>query len=230
MSFKRLNPNDFIVDYNMITEPSSSGGLLAENINYTRGAASANSSDKAEKFKYKQFANIIQGDSTSYLPAGSVIQYLTINRDAFEDSIYPPSFEVGGIGVKYGPDDVTFCESGRVYESTNGTYYLYPDIGIALGTLTSLNGNVYAVGERGKTIAHVFIRAGNGEFNYSTNPSFLDKNDYVRFTDFVYNPHTYITTIGLYNDNGDLLAVAKTPTPIEKTFNDEVLLTIKLDF
>lgn len=230
MSFKRLDSNDFIVDHNMITEPSSSGGLLTENTNYVRGAAAINSSNAGEKFKYRQFANIIQGDATSFLPAGGSIQYLVINRDSFEDSIHPASFQVNGVRLKTGSNQVEFCEAGRVYTSTNNAFYLYPDIGVALGSLTSLNGDVYAVGERGKTISYVFIRAKNSEFNYSTNPSFLSKNDYVRSTDFVYNPHTYITTVGLYNDNGDLLAVAKTPKPIEKTFNSEVLLTVKLDF
>lgn len=230
MSFKRLSPDDFTVDYNPVMEPSSSGGLLTENVNYVQGAAAINSSNDGEKFKYRQFANIIQGDATSALPAGTNIQYLVINRDSFEDSIHPASFEVDSVRLKTGSDQVEFCEAGRVYTSTDNEFYLYPDIGIALGSLTSLSGAVYAVGERGKTISHVFIRAGNSEFNYSTNPSFLDKNDYVRSTDFVYDPHTYITTIGLYNDNGDLLAVAKTPKPIEKTFNSEVLLTVKLDF
>jgi len=43
------------------------------------------------------------------------------------------------------------------------------------------------------------------------------------------NPVVYITTIGLYNDNGDLLAVAKVP-PTKKTFHDEVLFELQLDF
>jgi hypothetical protein len=44
------------------------------------------------------------------------------------------------------------------------------------------------------------------------------------------NPRTYVTSVGLYNDNNDLLAVAKLNQPIPKTFDKEVSIKIKLDF
>ena len=47
---------------------------------------------------------------------------------------------------------------------------------------------------------------------------------------FETNPQTYITTIGLYSDSNELLAVAKTSQPIVKSFDREVLVRIKLDF
>ena len=44
------------------------------------------------------------------------------------------------------------------------------------------------------------------------------------------NPQTYITTVGLYNDNQDLLAVAKLSQPLPKDFTKEALIKIKLDY
>jgi CxxC motif-containing protein len=44
------------------------------------------------------------------------------------------------------------------------------------------------------------------------------------------DPKTYITTVGLYNTNKELLATAKTSKPIQKSFTKEILLKIKLDF
>ena len=44
------------------------------------------------------------------------------------------------------------------------------------------------------------------------------------------NPKVYITTVGLYNDNSDLLAVAKLSQPIAKDFTKEALFRVKLDF
>ena len=43
-------------------------------------------------------------------------------------------------------------------------------------------------------------------------------------------PETYITTVGLYNDSNELLAVAKLSKPLSKNFNKEALIRIKLDY
>ena len=47
---------------------------------------------------------------------------------------------------------------------------------------------------------------------------------------FINNPTVYPTTVGLYNDNNDLLAVAKLSKPIQKDFTKEALVRVKLDF
>ena len=44
------------------------------------------------------------------------------------------------------------------------------------------------------------------------------------------NPKVYITTVGLYNDNNELLAVAKLSQPIAKDFSKEALIRVKLDY
>ena len=44
------------------------------------------------------------------------------------------------------------------------------------------------------------------------------------------NPQTYITTIGLYNDANDLVAVAKLSQPVVKDFTKEALIRVKLDY
>lgn len=75
-----------------------------------------------------------------------------------------------------------------------------------------------------------FVRAKNKDFNYTTNPSFIDANGNLNFTSMVDNPVTYITTIGLYNDANELLAVAKLSQPITKDFTKEALIKVKLDY
>jgi len=81
------------------------------------------------------------------------------------------------------------------------------------------------------TSDYVFIRARNSEFNYSSNPAFISgSTGEVIFNDFINNPTTYITTVGLYNDNNDLLAVAKLSKPLKKDFTKEALIRVKLDF
>tara|TARA_Y100001963_G_C6792113_1_gene456109 strand:- start:5587 stop:6624 length:1038 start_codon:yes stop_codon:yes gene_type:complete len=77
---------------------------------------------------------------------------------------------------------------------------------------------------------YYFVRCRNHEFNYTTNPSFIDTQGAVNFDSFIDNPTTYITTIGLYNDSSDLVAVAKVSQPVVKDFTKEALIRVKLDY
>ena len=79
--------------------------------------------------------------------------------------------------------------------------------------------------------SHYFVRAQNREFNFSNNPTFITGSDGTfKESEFETNPKTYITAIGLMNDANEILAVAKTSQPIEKSFDKEVLIKVKLDF
>jgi hypothetical protein len=81
------------------------------------------------------------------------------------------------------------------------------------------------------TSDYVFVRARNSEFNYSENPSFISgSTGEVIYSSFINQPQTYITTVGLYNDSNDLLAVAKMSRPLLKDFTKEALVRVKLDF
>ena len=75
-----------------------------------------------------------------------------------------------------------------------------------------------------------FCRVRNSEFNYSTNDSFTDSNGNLTFDSMINNPKVYITTVGLYNDNQDLLAVTKLSQPLPKDFTKEALIKVKLDY
>jgi hypothetical protein len=77
---------------------------------------------------------------------------------------------------------------------------------------------------------HFFVRATNREFNYSNNPTYIDADGFFVEGTFETDPQTFITTIGLYNDANELVAVAKTSQPIVKSFDKEVLIKVKLSF
>ena len=77
---------------------------------------------------------------------------------------------------------------------------------------------------------YYFTRVKNFEFNYSTNPSFVDGQGNLNHTSMIDMPRVYISTVGLYNDNGDLLAVAKLSQPVAKDFTKEALIRVKLDY
>ena len=81
------------------------------------------------------------------------------------------------------------------------------------------------------TSDYVFVRARNSEFNYSENPSFISgSTGEVIYSNFINAPQVYITTVGMYNDSNDLLAVAKMSRPLLKDFTKEALVRVKLDF
>ena len=124
------------------------------------------------------------------------------------------SFEKGGIDL------------GTDYETD--THKNNP--GKLIGRISS-SGYFKLNSEETLTSDFVFIRARNAEFNYSENPSYISGSQGVVIYDqFINNPQTYITSVGLYNDNNDLLAVAKLSKPLKKDFTKEALIRVKLDF
>jgi hypothetical protein len=75
-----------------------------------------------------------------------------------------------------------------------------------------------------------FCRVPNESYNYSSNPSFLTGSGALIHNDMINHPRTYITTVGLYNDNQELLAVAKLSQPLLKDFTKEALIRVKIDW
>ena len=107
----------------------------------------------------------------------------------------------------------------------NGTNQATLYEAIDLGSSFTLNS------EETVTSDFVFIRARNSEFNYSTNPSFISgSTGEVIYNQFINNPQVYATTIGMYNDANEFLAVAKLSRPLLKDFTKESLIRVKLDF
>jgi hypothetical protein len=76
-----------------------------------------------------------------------------------------------------------------------------------------------------------FIRAKNAEYNFSNNPSYVTgSTGQLRQQTFIGDSKSYITSVGLYNNNNELLAIAKLSKPLLKSFSNEILIKVKLDF
>jgi hypothetical protein len=116
-------------------------------------------------------------------------------------------------------------DANRSENLTNGTNNKSLFRSIELGESFQLNA------EETITSDFVFIRARNSEFNYSTNPSFISgSTGEVIYNQFINNPQVYMTTVGMYNDANELIAVAKLSRPLLKDFTKESLVRVKLDF
>ena len=77
---------------------------------------------------------------------------------------------------------------------------------------------------------YYFVRARNSEFNYTNNESFTDSDKRILHSTMQYNPKVFITTVGLYNNAAELVAVAKLSQPVAKDFTKEALIRVKLDY
>lgn len=81
------------------------------------------------------------------------------------------------------------------------------------------------------TCTYYFCRVKNQDYNYSNNPTFVTgSNGTLRHSTFRQNPQTYITTVGMYNNANELLAVAKLSKPLLKNFSREALIKVKLEY
>jgi len=83
---------------------------------------------------------------------------------------------------------------------------------------TELNSTIY------------FCRANHNEFNYSSNPTYVSASKIRVKNEALDQPVSYVTTIGLYSQNNELLAVAKLSEPYKKTSTNEVTYRVRLDY
>ena len=77
---------------------------------------------------------------------------------------------------------------------------------------------------------HYFVRVKNSEYNFSNNPTFATNVGQLQNSSMVGDPSVYITTVGLYNDENELVATAKLSKPLLKTFAREATIRVKLDY
>ena len=126
------------------------------------------------------------------------------------------SLASGGIGLNYSVvSNADGDNNGKLYRAISGS----------LAATFTINS------QETITSDFIFVRPRSAEFNYSENPSFISgSTGEVLYPSFINNPQTYITTIGLYNDTNELLAVAKLSRPLLKDFTKEALIRVKLDF
>ena len=97
-----------------------------------------------------------------------------------------------------------------------------------------LSGSATSIAYQNETFINsslIFCRAAPSQLNYSTNPTYVDGDGKIRVVENITDqPFAYVTTIGLYNSEGELLAVAKTSRPIEKNPETDLSIRVRLDY
>lgn len=116
----------------------------------------------------------------------------------------------------------------------DNSYKMFLSLSGSASSLTDGSGDALGLSARSKEYVkstHYYVRARAAQFNFSNNPTFTTGSDAdLAIPSFVGDPKVYITTIGLYDENKNLLAVAKTSKPIKKSFRQEALIEVKLDY
>lgn len=75
-----------------------------------------------------------------------------------------------------------------------------------------------------------FCRINHNEFNYSSNPTYLSGSKIRVKETSIDSPASYVTTVGLYSADNELLATAKLSEPLKKTPENEMILRVRLDY
>ena len=98
---------------------------------------------------------------------------------------------------------------------------------------TAISSSEYFQARREEEISSTsyFCRVNNKRFNFSTNPTFFTSSDgSLTQTSFFKDPQTFITQVGLYNEENELLAIAKLSQPLLNSYAREAIIKVKLDF
>jgi len=132
----------------------------------------------------------------------------------------------GGLLSGSGPNALAFNAGGEVFDAVltgseisgacnNFRHRVYD---MSFNNTTELNSTVY------------FCRANNRDFNYSSNPTYLTASK-IRVKEGVTDPPiSYVTTVGLYSPDNELLATAKVSEPLKKSPTNELTLRVRLDY
>ena len=91
-------------------------------------------------------------------------------------------------------------------------------VNLSFNNTTQINSRIY------------FCRVPHNKFNYSSNPSYVSSSKIVVKNQSTDNPVSYITTVGLYNEANELLAVAKLSEPLKKDPTNDITLRVRLDY
>ena len=188
----------------------------------------------------------------TYCDAGRVFDIVSGSNGSATTSIPSGSSTAGytlsGSYGKFLPDVGLIVLNPRALAlpTTNGGINLSIPSASNSSNLSNINTNIFNAINSGRNVGsapgfalnseetvtsdYIFVRIKNSDFNYTTNPSMISGSGDFNFPSLVNNPQTYITTVGMYNDNNELLAVAKLSKPLVKDFTKEALIRVKLDF
>lgn len=135
-----------------------------------------------------------------------------ITGSVFTSALLSASSEMNSAGEDW---DAVFTGS---LVQTNANSLRHRMYNLSFNNTVELNSTIY------------FCHLGANEFNYSSNPTYLSGSQIVVKVDNTDDPLSYITTIGLYSSDNQLMATAKLSEPIKKTPSNSLTFRVRLDY
>jgi hypothetical protein len=135
-----------------------------------------------------------------------------VSSSAFQTTIAGGDSEMN-VGTETAPQ---LMVSGAISASADALRHRFENV--SFNNTTELNSTIY------------MCRANANEFNYSSNPTYLSSSQIRVKSVSTDDPVSYITTVGLYGANNELLAVGKLSEALKKTPTDEFTLRVRLDY
>jgi len=131
-------------------------------------------------------------------------------------SLFDGVSSFGELGKDPTPNYIAAATGSEISGACNGLRNRL--MNVSFNNTTELNSTIY------------FCRVNNNEFNYSSNPTYLSASQITVKTEPTDTSVSYITTVGLYSADNELLAVAKLSEPLKKTPDNEFTLRVRLDY
>ena len=170
---------------------------------------------------YTSSANIV-ADSLVYghiyYQAGIAVITASVYEGRFGSQDLPPVTSPTSMGGNPASASVsTMLQSGTINQLSNAWRFGFYDLDF--NNTTELNSTIY------------FTRAHNTEFNYSANSTYVSASEIViKGSNPAADPVAYITSVGLYSPDNELLATAKLSEPLKKSPSNEITLRVRLDY
>jgi len=229
--------------------PTGTGSIVGTNIDFlsTSGSNIFTDLGAASSINYSvgggEFANIIKASDTSSPPVGLIFyehgtavldmkkifwmdQFMSGTIDAMSD-------RTGAVGSGIVPGKEILASSFKNFLVSGSIDQIVDHVASTrFGNQNQTSFTFQNVTNINSTL--IFCRATADEFNYSTNPTFKNSNGRIRVIDpgqeDFQRSFTFITTVGLHDETGNLLAVAKLSRPVEKNDEKDLTVRIRLDF
>jgi len=218
----RLNPGTWTIS---LSGSNSAGADLSLSLTDDSKTVDAESAPFGPRY------NIVSGS------AGSVVTAYTSKTYGF---FYPDAglmvLSANALSSSM-PGTLGYNQSGSGYGLGAGNGFM-PDVRVndaadnANKIRTALElGSVTMRSEEQQYIYDYFCRAKASEFNLSQNITFWSGSTYeIRHSDMVSNPQVYISEVGLYDNQNNLMAVGRLSSPINKNFSSEAIVKVRLTY
>lgn len=194
-----------------INSPSGEYGIL-----YASGftSASANNPDNAVGFVFYQ-AGVVALSPSIFAVSSSNSPSSFMSASQYGQLTTGYAAQMRGASTTYTNIETLF-ESGSMNDAASALRNRIKNI--AFNNTTELNSSIH------------FCRINHNEFNYSANPTYLSGSK-IRVKEKTTDaPVSYITTVGLYSPDNELIAVAKLSEPLKKDPTQEMILRVRLDY